>query len=41
MGKYDFFVKLINDFDKAEKETLIFEEDVHGEQEQTNTQQEG
>jgi hypothetical protein len=27
MGKYDFFVKLINDYDKAEKEQLIFEED--------------
>ena len=35
MGKYDFFVKLINDYDKAEKEQLIFEEDEDGEQEHT------
>lgn len=41
MGKYDFFVKLMNDYDKAEKETLTFEEGTDGEQEQTNTQQEG
>ena len=27
MGKYDFFVKLINDYDKAEKEELKFEEE--------------
>ena len=40
MGKYDFFVKLMNDYDKAEKEELKFEEE-DGEQEQTDTQQEG
>lgn len=33
MGKYDFFVKLINDYDKAEKEELKFEEEKDGEQE--------
>jgi len=27
MGKYDYFVKLMNDYDKAEKEELKFEED--------------
>lgn len=32
MGKYDYFVKLINDYDKAEKEELKFEEDEDGEQ---------
>jgi hypothetical protein len=40
MGKYDYFVKLMNDFDKEEKQTLKFEEE-NGKQEQTNTQQEG
>jgi uncharacterized LabA/DUF88 family protein len=35
MGKYDFFVKLINDYDKAEKQELKFEEDENGEQEHT------
>ena len=35
MGKYDFFVKLINDYDKAEKQELKFEEDEDGEQEHT------
>ena len=41
MGKYDFFVKLMNDYDKAEKETLTFEEDTDGEQEPSVSQQEG
>lgn len=41
MGKYDFFVKLMNDYDKAEKDELKFVEGTDGEQEQTNTQQEG
>ncbi len=27
MGKYDYFVKLMNDYDKAEKEELKFEEE--------------
>ena len=42
MGKYDYFVKLMNDYDKAEKEELKFEdlEDEDGEQEQTVSQQE-
>lgn len=39
MGKYDYFVKLMNDYDKAEKEELKFEEE-DGEQEQTVSQQE-
>jgi hypothetical protein len=39
MGKYDYFVKLMNDFDKEEKQELTFEEE-NGEQKQTNTQQE-
>jgi hypothetical protein len=40
MGKYDYFVKLMNDFDKEEKQELTFEEGNNGEQKQTNTQQE-
>jgi hypothetical protein len=40
MGKYDYFVKLMNDYDKAEKEELKFEEGTNGEQEQTVPQQE-
>jgi hypothetical protein len=39
MGKYDYFVKLMNDYDKAEKQELKFEEE-NGEQEQTVPQQE-
>ena len=39
MGKYDYFVKLMNDYDKAEKEELKFEEE-NGEQEHTISQQE-
>ena len=27
MGKYDYFVKLMNDYDKAEAEELKFEEE--------------
>jgi len=38
MGKYDFFVKLINDYDKAETEELKFEEEKDGEQEHTVSQ---
>jgi hypothetical protein len=26
MGKYDYFVKLMNDYDKAEKQELKFED---------------
>jgi hypothetical protein len=41
MGKYDYFVKLMNDYDQLEKQTLTFEEDEDGREESTDTQQEG
>ena len=40
MGKYDYFVKLMNDYDKYEKE-LKLEEGTDGKQEYTVSQQEG